>query len=47
MDQLKVKKVRGADAKTEYTKQLVNILKPHLYEGIQSKYKDAFDLKNK
>ena len=32
------------DAKTEYTKQLVNILKPHLYEGIQSIYKDASDL---
>ena len=32
------------DAKTEYTQQLINILKPHLYEGIQSIYKDAFDL---
>ena len=32
------------DAKTEYTKQLVNILKPHLYEGIQSIYKDAYEL---
>ena len=32
------------DAKTEYTKQLVNILRPHLYEGIQSIYKDASDL---
>merc|ERR1711998_87450 len=32
------------DAKTEYTKQLINILKPHLYEGIQSIYRDAYDL---
>ena len=26
------------DAKTEYTKQLIQILRPHLYEGIQSIY---------
>ena len=32
------------DAKTEYTKQLIDILKPQLYEGIQSIYKDAYEL---
>ena len=29
------------DAKTEYTKQLIQILRPHLYEGIQSIYENG------
>ena len=29
------------DAKTEYTKQLSNILKPHLYEGLRSIYQES------
>ena len=28
------------DAKTEYTKQLVNILRPCIYQGIKSIYED-------
>ena len=32
------------DAKTEYTKRLVNIIRPHIYEGIQSIYQDANDV---
>ena len=29
------------DAKTEYTKQLIQILRPYLYEGIQSIYENS------
>ena len=32
------------DAKTEYTKQLVNILRPCIYQGIKSIYEDAKDI---
>jgi len=32
------------DAKTEYTNQLINILKPHIFEGIRSIYKDSVDI---
>ena len=31
-------------AKIEYTKQLINTLKPHMYDGIKSIYDDAKDL---
>ena len=29
------------DAKTEYTKQLTNILVPHIFDGIKSIYEDT------
>lgn len=32
------------DAKAEYTKQIIDILKPHLYDGIRSIYKDSVEL---
>ena len=32
------------DAKTEYTNQLINILTPHIFEGILSIYGDAVDM---
>ena len=35
------------DAKTEYTKQLLDLLTPRIYEGIMSLYEDAKDICNK
>jgi hypothetical protein len=32
------------DAKTEYTNQLINILTPHIFDGILSIYGDAVDI---
>ena len=32
------------EAKTEYTKQLLDILTPRLYEGIKSLYQDACNI---
>ena len=32
------------EAKIEYTKQLINILRPRIYEGLQSIYKDSYEL---
>ena len=36
------------DAKTEYTKQLVSMLAPRIYEGIKSVYDESvkYNLKN-
>ena len=32
------------DAKEEYTKQLINIFKPYIYQGIKSLYNDSYNI---
>ena len=34
------------DAKTEYTKQLINILSPNIFQGIKKLYREARDSAN-
>ncbi len=34
------------DAKEEYTKQLISVFKPSIYQGIRSIYADAKDICN-